>query len=187
MHIATHNVEVPFPQAFASLARSLFPCAPGYSRNRVPPVGRDLLAVRRECALLRDSTLASFPVSWQTRSCFYLPPCAVEPTETRLGCQGAMNMIAYNHENVKNNFSIIRTRQASHTGYPRVLWGTFRCRSHPHCLARDMASYQTGASPTQAPHKEWRFIPHLKDGGFPARWSVTNIMCISYRKRKGMG
>ncbi len=45
MHAAIHNVEAPFPQAFASRpakkARSLFPGAPGYSRNRVPSVGRD--------------------------------------------------------------------------------------------------------------------------------------------------
>jgi|GraSoiStandDraft_43_1057313.scaffolds.fasta_scaffold297640_1 hypothetical protein len=45
MNAAIHNVEAPFPQAFASRppkkARSLFPGAPGYSRNRVPSVGRD--------------------------------------------------------------------------------------------------------------------------------------------------
>jgi hypothetical protein len=30
MNIATHSVEVPFPQAFASLRRSPFPSAPRY-------------------------------------------------------------------------------------------------------------------------------------------------------------
>jgi hypothetical protein len=42
MTIASHTVEALSPEAFASLARSLFPCAPRYSRNRVPPGGRDL-------------------------------------------------------------------------------------------------------------------------------------------------
>ena len=93
MSIATHNVEVSCPEAFASLTRSLFPSAPGYSRNRVPPEGRNHQAARRECALLRDSTLVPFPVSWHTRSCFYRRPCANEPTETRLGCQGARTSI----------------------------------------------------------------------------------------------
>ena len=37
MNTATHNVVALSPEAFASLPkkRSLFPCAPGYSRNRV--------------------------------------------------------------------------------------------------------------------------------------------------------
>jgi len=100
MNTATHTVGVPFPQAFASPKRSLFPCAPRYSRNRVPPVERHHLAVRQECALLRDLTPVSFPVSWQTRSCFYRWPCASEPTETRLSCQGARGMIAQNRTNV---------------------------------------------------------------------------------------
>jgi len=58
MNTATHNVEVPFPQAFASPKRSPFPSAPRYGSNMVPPVERVHQAVRRECALLRDSTLA---------------------------------------------------------------------------------------------------------------------------------
>ena len=43
MTTASHNVEALSPEAFAPPPekRSLFPCAPGYSRNRVPPVGRD--------------------------------------------------------------------------------------------------------------------------------------------------
>jgi hypothetical protein len=41
MTIASHKVAAPSPEAFASLTRSLFPGAPGYSRNRIPPVGRD--------------------------------------------------------------------------------------------------------------------------------------------------
>jgi len=40
MNTPTHSVEVPFPQAFASLARSPFPCAPRYGSNMVPPIGR---------------------------------------------------------------------------------------------------------------------------------------------------
>jgi hypothetical protein len=55
MNIATHCVEVPFPQAFASLLRSPFPCAPRYGRNKVPRVR---LAARRECARVLDFTLA---------------------------------------------------------------------------------------------------------------------------------
>ena len=42
MNIAPHNVEVPFPQAFASRKRSLFPCAPRYSRA---PVGQRMFVV----------------------------------------------------------------------------------------------------------------------------------------------
>ncbi len=42
MNIATHRVEVPFPQAFASprKKRSPFPSAPRYGSNVVPPIGR---------------------------------------------------------------------------------------------------------------------------------------------------
>jgi hypothetical protein len=42
MNIATHRVEVPFPQAFASprKKRSSFPSAPRYGSNVVPPIGR---------------------------------------------------------------------------------------------------------------------------------------------------
>ena len=37
MHTATHTGVAPSPEAFAALPkkRSLFPCAPGYSRYRV--------------------------------------------------------------------------------------------------------------------------------------------------------
>ena len=56
MNAAIHNVEAPFPQAFASRpqkkASSLFPGASGYRRNSVPPDGRDRQVVRRACALL---------------------------------------------------------------------------------------------------------------------------------------
>ena len=103
MNIATHNVEVLCPEAFAATKRCLFPCAPRYSRNSVPPEGRDHQAVRRECALLRDLTLVPFPVSWQTRSCFYRWPCASEPVETRLGCQGARTSILEGEAHVKRN------------------------------------------------------------------------------------
>jgi hypothetical protein len=58
MNTATHTVEVPFPQAFPGLTSWLFPSAPRYRRNGVPYAERDHQAVRRECALLRDSTLA---------------------------------------------------------------------------------------------------------------------------------
>ena len=63
MNTATHSVVVPFPQAFASALprkqRSLFPCAPGYSRNEVSPLQHNRQAVRRVCALLRGSTLVA--------------------------------------------------------------------------------------------------------------------------------
>ena len=58
MNTATHTVEVPFPQAFPGLTSWLFPSAPRYRRNGVPYAERNHQAVRRECALLRDSTLA---------------------------------------------------------------------------------------------------------------------------------
>jgi len=59
MNTTTHSVVVPFPQAFASPARSSFPCAPRYGRNRVPPLQSIRQAVRRVCAPLRDFTLAA--------------------------------------------------------------------------------------------------------------------------------
>jgi hypothetical protein len=50
MTIASHKRRGPFSQrAFASRERSLFPCAPRYSRNSVPSVGRD----RRPLGVLR--------------------------------------------------------------------------------------------------------------------------------------
>ncbi len=58
MNTPTHSVEVPFPQAFAEPSPRPFPSAPRYGSNDIPPVERDHLAVRRGCALLRDSTLA---------------------------------------------------------------------------------------------------------------------------------
>ena len=46
MTISSHNVAALSPEAFASLARSPFPCAPGYGRNRTStlaeqPTGRE--------------------------------------------------------------------------------------------------------------------------------------------------
>jgi len=60
MNIATHRVEVPFPQAFASprKKRSPFPSAPPVREPRGSTHWKTPLAVRRACALLRDSTLA---------------------------------------------------------------------------------------------------------------------------------
>lgn len=58
MNTATHKVEALSPEAFASLARGSFPCAPRYGRavllfsdQGLPP------SVGRVCALLRDLTL----------------------------------------------------------------------------------------------------------------------------------
>ncbi len=89
MSIATQRVEALSPEAFASPKRSRFPCAPRYRRNSVPPDGRGPQAARHACALLRDFTLTSFPVSWPTRSCFYPQSFTAEPAETRFSCQGA--------------------------------------------------------------------------------------------------
>ena len=91
MKTALHHVEVSCPEAFASLPkrRSLFPCAPGYSRNSVPPEGRGRWPLGEQalsCEILRwPHSLFRGP----TRSCFSRWPCASEPTETRFGCQGA--------------------------------------------------------------------------------------------------
>ena len=86
MNIATHSVEDPSPEAFASLPkqRSLFCGAPAYSRNRVPPVERDRQAVRRVCALLRDFTLASFLFLGKYGSVFTPSPSLGNPYTIQL-------------------------------------------------------------------------------------------------------
>ena len=57
MTIATHSVEVPFPQAFAAppKKRSPFPSAPRYGRTSPHQADRHP-TVRWECALRRGST-----------------------------------------------------------------------------------------------------------------------------------
>ena len=57
MNTTTHNVVVPFPQAFASLPkkRGPFPSAPRYGRTSLHQADRPP-AVRWECALRRGST-----------------------------------------------------------------------------------------------------------------------------------
>jgi hypothetical protein len=55
MNSATHTVEVPFPQAFASPKRSPFPSAPRYGMLLTDTAIGNPTA-RWECALLRDST-----------------------------------------------------------------------------------------------------------------------------------
>ena len=59
MNTATHNVEVPFPQAFASplAKRSPFPSAPRYGYASLHQADRPP-TVRWECALRRGSTLS---------------------------------------------------------------------------------------------------------------------------------
>ena len=54
MNTATHAVEVPFPQAFASPKRSPFPSAPGTVCSWLPAIGNP--TVRWECALRRGPT-----------------------------------------------------------------------------------------------------------------------------------
>ncbi|MGZ3617762.1 MAG: hypothetical protein ACXWOL_13470 [Ktedonobacteraceae bacterium] len=81
MTTASHNVAALSPEAFAPPPekRSLFPWGTGYSRNRVPPVGRDRRPLGEHapsCEVLR------WPLSLfrgPTRSCFYPRPCAWEP------------------------------------------------------------------------------------------------------------
>ena len=62
MHIAPHRVEVPFPQAFASLQkRSPFPAAPRYGLSLAcptyPRMPENRLSVRREGAFLPQEKL----------------------------------------------------------------------------------------------------------------------------------
>jgi hypothetical protein len=59
MNTTTHNVEVPFPQAFASppKKRSPFPSAPRYGHASPRQADRHPTA-RWECALRRGSTLS---------------------------------------------------------------------------------------------------------------------------------
>ncbi len=100
MNTATHNVEVPFPQAFASRKRSPFPSAPRYGeKQRFSVEERSEQAARRVCAPVMRFYAAS-SLLWQTRSCFYLRYCIAEPAETRFSCQGARGMIAQNRTNV---------------------------------------------------------------------------------------
>ena len=57
MKITPHSVEVLSPEAFASLARSPFPCAPRYGREGLLFSRQGLLpSARKVYALLRDST-----------------------------------------------------------------------------------------------------------------------------------
>jgi hypothetical protein len=66
MTSTSHKVEVPFPQAFAPLASSPFPCAPRYGRPSPLQADRPP-TVRWECALRRDSTLSIRPRCTCTR------------------------------------------------------------------------------------------------------------------------
>jgi hypothetical protein len=65
MNIATHTVVVPFPQAFPDSSEPAVPECPSVQEKqwRDPSLRREShhQAVRRECALLRDSTLALSP------------------------------------------------------------------------------------------------------------------------------
>ncbi len=70
MNSATHSVEVPFPQAFASLARSPFPCAPRYGAIwSTREDNRSLDEYSAPFGIIRPSLLL---VLWLIRSCFYL-------------------------------------------------------------------------------------------------------------------
>jgi hypothetical protein len=58
MNTATHSVAALSPEAFASIARSPFPCAPRYGREILWFSPQGLLpSVRRVCARVLDSTL----------------------------------------------------------------------------------------------------------------------------------
>ncbi len=53
-------------------------------------------ASRGVCASpMRDSASCASRLQLRTRSRFYPLPCAVEPAETQLGCQGAADMLSY--------------------------------------------------------------------------------------------
>jgi hypothetical protein len=81
MNTATHAVEVPFPQAFASPKRSPFPCAPRYGLF-LADTAIDNPTVRWECALLRGSTqpITTMHRNNLIRECFYRAPprCALD-------------------------------------------------------------------------------------------------------------
>ena len=72
MNTATHAVEVPFPQAFASppKKRSPFPCAPRYGTvMSTREDNRSLDEYSAPFGIIRPSLLL---VLWLIRSCFYL-------------------------------------------------------------------------------------------------------------------
>ncbi len=70
MNSATHSVEVPFPQAFASPKRSPFPCAPRYGAIwLIREDNRSLDGYDAPFEIIRPSLLL---VLWLIRSCFYL-------------------------------------------------------------------------------------------------------------------
>jgi len=72
MNTATHTVEVPFPQAFAShrKKRSPFPCAPRYGALwSIREDNRSLDGYSAPFGIIRPSLLL---VLWLIRSCFYL-------------------------------------------------------------------------------------------------------------------
>jgi len=68
---ASQRVAALSPEAFALIAQSRFPCAPGYRRNSVPPEGRDRWPLGEHALsseiLRRSHSLFRGP----TRSCFY--------------------------------------------------------------------------------------------------------------------
>jgi hypothetical protein len=56
MTITSHNVEVPFPQAFATRKSSPFPCAPRYGRELlIISLSSEAQTARYVCALAKHS------------------------------------------------------------------------------------------------------------------------------------
>ena len=69
MNTATHAVEVPFPQAFASPKRSPFPCAPRYGRR----LARLTKGVLRSNQTARCDECASTQIRIESSRCLLVP------------------------------------------------------------------------------------------------------------------
>ena len=100
MSITTHNVEVPFPQAFASppKKRSPFPSAPRYGRA-APDLPDRHPTVRWECALRRGSTpsirKACTGTSWYA-SVFTRRNALLRNSQALLRCQSTASLFLFN-------------------------------------------------------------------------------------------
>ena len=140
MSTATHNVEVPFPQAFASSKRSPFPCAPRYGREHsttideptVRWVWRSCQTRQEENAIYRKcSSSAKRRIASSNTAVWERPRCAANFKSNALA-SGLMRMLI-------NALCIVQ------------LYHTLRYNS------RDIHPIR--------PKQGGPFIPRLKDGG----------------------
>jgi hypothetical protein len=165
----------------------LFPCAPRYSSALVASERHP--TVRWECALMMRLYAVSHQLhTEQVGTLVLLPVGAIyhgtqrntielssvqKLTASIALYRGDVNMVCLRYaETQSKNHPIHGTRQRGDCCYQSILWADFRQRGHSFCLEQGVQR-DTAVHPTQAPNKERRFIPRLKDAGFPARFPVT--------------